>query len=472
MSIITPREYQIHGTNQLVRYISKGYKRLVFQMPTGSGKTVTFAYFLQRYFAAYPDQQAKVIVHRDRLKVQSEKTFRNFDIKNVGVFMVETFVNRLKTGMFKNTQLIIIDECHWGSMRKIFEYFPDAIIIGFTATPIAATKKHPLKADYEQIVVCTDIRELIALHEIDPTQGLVPAKHYCPPSQINKKDIKRSGGDYNMRSMSNELCRTKLVDGVLKAYVDIGEHQKTIVFNSLVDHSLKVNDCFVAAGYNSRHLDGTMSKIEQDEIFQWFSETPDAILQTVDMATTGFDEPSIINVIPNRLTLSLPLWLQMAGRGARPYPGKAHFNLIDPVGNVEQHGRWDHKHDWYSLFHYPAKAGKGVAPMKVCPNPKCGCMIYMSSTKCEYCGHLFPRDTVYTDMVVELQLVPDNLIIPRNSPITLEKTIMSIAETVKSKPIDLFEKRNVMEYAVRKLHQQSGLNISSNMAVHLASRHI
>lgn len=467
-----PREYQVQGVNSIVRLIADGYKRICVQMATGAGKTVMFSYFLQRYLNKYPNNISRILVHRDILGEQAYEKMQKFGVKNVSVHMIETFNNQLKKGNYLNTDLIIIDEAHRGEMKKIFEHFPDATIIGFTATPIASSKKHPMKADYEQIVVCVDIMDLIQIHERDQTQGLVPAHHYCPPNQLNKKEIKKSGGEYNMRSMSDALSKTKLVDAVLANYVKIGENLKTVVFNSLIDHSLKVNECFTHHGYDSKHLDGKMSKDEQKEIYKWFKDTPNAILQSVDMATTGFDEPSIINVIPNRLTLSLPLWLQMGGRGARPYENKKHFNLIDPVGNVSQHGYWHRKHDWFTLFHYPDKPGNGVAPMKECPGIDCGCMIYMSTTICPFCGHVFPRETIYSDMVIELQLVPDSLIVPKNSPITMEKTIISIANNVKTKPIDLYDKRKVMESAIKKLHKQSDQTISTNMAVHLSAKFI
>lgn len=467
-----PRDYQVKGIDHIVRFISKGMTRILFQLPTGGGKTVVFCYFLQRYFKKYPEHICKILVHRQSLADQAIKTLKSFGINNVSVSMVETFNNQLKKGNYLNTNLIIIDEAHRGEMKKIFEHFPNSIILGFTATPISASKKHPLKADYEDIIVATGIRELIEIHEQDPTQGLVPAWHYNAKGSFNKKDVKKSGADYNMKSMSEALSKTKLVDSVVANYAKIGENLKTVVFNSLIDHSLKVNDCFLHHGYNSRHLDGKMSKQEQAEIFLWFKETPDAILNSVDMATTGFDEPSIINVIPNRLTLSLPLWLQMGGRGGRPYPGKDHFNLIDPVGNIDQHGYWHHNHQWYELFHYPDKPGEGVAPMKECPGKDCGCMVYMSTTVCPHCGHIFPRETIYSDMLIELQLVPDSLIVPKNSPVTMEKTIIGIAEQVKTKPIDLYDKRKVMEQAIKKLHKQSDQTISANMAIHLSAKFI
>jgi len=469
---MTPRDYQKDQVNAIVRLISKGHKRICVQLGTGGGKTVEFAYLLSRYLKANPDHVCRILVHRENLLNQAAAKLEKFGAGHVPVHMVLGFVNQLKKGNYLNTNLIIIDEAHRGEMKKVFEHFRDSVILGFTATPIGASKKHPMKADYEQIVVGISTRELIEIHQRDPTQGLVKAHHHCPENLLDKKALKKTAGDYNLKSMSDQLSKTKLVDGVLANYVRIGENLKTVVFNTLIEHSLKVNECFVSHGYESRHLDGSMKQGQIDEIYEWFKETPNAILQSVDMTTTGFDEPSIINVIPNRLTTSLALWLQMIGRGSRPYPGKEYFNIIDQVGNVAQHGYFQHRHDWHSIFHFPDKPGAGVAPMKECPNPKCGCMIYMSCTICEFCGHLFPREVVYSDMVIALQLVPDTLIVPKNSPITMEKTIISIAEKVKTKPLDLYEQRKVMESAIKKLHTQSSQTISPNMAVHLSAKFI
>jgi superfamily II DNA or RNA helicase len=44
-------------------------------------------------------------------------------------------------------------------------------------------------------------------------------------------------------------------------------------------------------GYPIRHLDNTSSTEERKDILQWF-KTPDAILTSVGILTTGFDEPT------------------------------------------------------------------------------------------------------------------------------------------------------------------------------------
>jgi superfamily II DNA or RNA helicase len=56
---------------------------------------------------------------------------------------------------------------------------------------------------------------------------------------------------------------------------------------------LYVYETFREAGYPIRHLDNTSSTEERKDILQWFK--PDAILTSVGILTTGFDEPKILS---------------------------------------------------------------------------------------------------------------------------------------------------------------------------------
>jgi type I site-specific restriction endonuclease len=57
-------------------------------------------------------------------------------------------------------------------------------------------------------------------------------------------------------------------------------------------------------------------------VLQWLKETPDAIVTSVGILTTGFDEPTVECIILNRATRSLTLYHQMIGRGSRRLPTK------------------------------------------------------------------------------------------------------------------------------------------------------
>ena len=91
----------------------------------------------------------------------------------------------------------------------------------------------------------------------------------------------------------------------------------------------------------------------------------------VGIATTGFDCPDIEVVIVNKSTTSLTLWLQMVGRGGRPYNKgtyvKPKFICIDLGNNAIELGEWQADRNWTELFFQKYGSKNGVAPMKVCP---------------------------------------------------------------------------------------------------------
>jgi superfamily II DNA or RNA helicase len=114
-----------------------------------------------------------------------------------------------------------------------------------------------------------------------------------------------------------------------------------------------VYETFREAGYDIRHLDNTSSSEERKDILQWFKKTPVAILTSVGILTTGFDEPTVETIILNRATKSLTLYFQMIGRGSRKLPGKDEFTVIDLGNNAARFGLWSDPVNWQHIFKSP-----------------------------------------------------------------------------------------------------------------------
>lgn len=464
-----PRDYQIRFVNSIIKKIAEGYTRIIGQLATGSGKTVCMAYLSQRYLSKFPSAKIYIVVHRIELVEQTYKTLSAFGIKNINVLMVEKFNNTIKKHGLPDINILIIDEAHWGAHKKIIEHYRnhEAIIIGFSATPISAAKKHPLKADYQTIITGEPIKNLIKMG------NLCPAIHYSSKNSVDKKSLKKSGGDYTLESLAIEYSKPRLVEAVVQSYEKYCRNKKTLIFNTTIEHANLVNQAFLSAGYNSRSLDSKCDSEMRRSTLKWLSDTPNAVLNNVSILTTGFDEPSIEAIIFNRCTKSLPLWLQCCGRGARPSAatGKDYFLIIDLGDNIkgEGHCGWDEKHNWEQYFLYPDEPGEGAAPMKICPNDECGAMIYMAATVCHYCNHLMPRETVYTDMLQELLLIPDHPV-KRNSSIALEKALNEVAIKVRSSRASI-PKRELMEQSIRNLYSQSSFQLNQYILSHLLHRY-
>lgn len=414
--MLSLRPYQETGINRLAQRFTKGLKRVVFQLATGGGKTVTFAAITNRYLIK-SQKRVLILVHREELLQQAYRTlFRWYGIVSVPVTanntylansmvyiaMVETAANRLKKNpnYFGNVGLVIVDECHLGNFKKLYSYFKDQLIIGFTATNIAASKKDPLKNHFQDIVACVDVPELIEIWRQDHNSGLVPNKTFHIEN-VDRKQLKISStGEFDERQMGEVFSGTKHVQNCLKMYQKHADHTKAIIFNCNIEHSEKVNEAFQAAGYPCRHLDGEMADGERKKIIEWFKTTPGAILNNVGILTAGFDEPTILTVVANCSTMSLTKWLQMTGRGSRPMgDDKLQFNILDLGSNVYVHGDWSDPRDWADMFYNPEKVGKGgEAPMKPCR--QCEVMIHLSSKTCKWCGADNSRKAVYDGAAV------------------------------------------------------------------------
>jgi len=110
-------------------------------------------------------------------------------------------------------------------------------------------------------------------------------------------------------------------DYTVKSSEDL--YTSTLIFNNGINTSLYVHEAFRQAGIPAMHLDNSATKKERAAILDWFKNTPGAVLSSVSILTTGFDEPTVESIILNRATKSLTLYYQMIGRGSRILKNKS-----------------------------------------------------------------------------------------------------------------------------------------------------
>ena len=341
----------------------QGYN-FCYQLPTGGGKTVVFSEIVRRYIQ---EQNKKVLVltHRIELCNQTSKMLEGFGVTSkvinskvkeipneddymCFVAMVETLNNRLNEEKveFRNLGLVIIDEAHYNSFRKLFRHFDDCFILGVTATPLSSNIKMPMKDSYRELICGQPISKLIE-------QGFL-ANAITYSYDVGLSTLKVGiNGDYTVKSSEDLYSNAFMQEKLLYAYEQKAKGKKTLIFNNGINTSVQVYETFRMAGLDIRHLDNTHSKQERRAILKWFKETPDAILTSVGILTTGFDEPTIEVIILNRATKSLTLYFQMIGRGSRSLPDKKEFNVIDLGNNAARLGLWNADVDWQKIFRLP-----------------------------------------------------------------------------------------------------------------------
>lgn len=388
------REYQEKATFEVAVKLASGRRKVVLQLPTGGGKTVMFSSITKR-FIEKQTSDVLILVHRRELLNQARKTlWKGFGIptqpiiagmkvvprSRVYIGMVESTLKRIPA----NIGLVIIDEAHILSFAKIHDYFPSQMIIGVTATPLTANKKKPLRNYYDDIVIGTSISQLIKDGSL--TQNIT----YSISNAIDRKALKIRNGEFDEGMMALAFSNKKAIRACVDAYQRLAPGTKALIFNCSIEHSQLTNQAFVDAGLPSRHLDGEMKDEDRTAILDWFRNTDGAILNNIGILTAGFDEATVETIIVNRATMSLPLWLQMCGRGSRIHEIKAFFKIIDIGGNAATHNDWNFDHDWEVMFLNPQKPGSGgVAPMRNCD--KCEAFIPVRQIICPICGHEHPK---------------------------------------------------------------------------------
>ena len=336
---------------------------LLYQLPTGGGKTIIFSEIVRQYLKL-KKKKVVVLTHRIELCNQTSKVLSDFGVLNkvvnskaslddqeqysCFVAMVETLNNRLLDDKLdiSDVGLVIIDEAHYNSFTKLLKFFSSSFILGVTATPLSSNINLPMTDNYDELIVGESISELIK------NNFLARANLYTYNVGLTSL-IVGANGDYTVKSSEELYTNNDMLSKLLLAYEERCLNQKTLIFNNGINTSLIVYDTFKKAGFNVRHLDNTATKKQRSETLKWFKETPDAILTSVSILTTGFDEPTVKCIMINRATKSLTLYYQMIGRGSRLLKDKNTFEVIDLGNNFYRFGEWGSDIDWHKIFRNP-----------------------------------------------------------------------------------------------------------------------
>lgn len=395
--MIQLRPYQEDAVSESRQLMRAGIRRFILCGPTGSGKTFMFCYMAALAVA----NSKRVLIVSDRIELMKQSggslsalgVSYYHEIKanhfpaltgQIYVAMVETLARRMKDFRYQalvaGFDVIIFDEAHKQAFNKLFPYIKEnTVVIGATATPHREGKQKALSEFYQAIVETIDIPELIA-------QGYLarPASYGVP---VDLSEIRIKGGDYDEGEMGRQFSKNKVYAGVIENYLKITPGRKALSFSASIESSQELTARMQEAGINARHLDSNMGKYERVKALAWFRKTPNAVLNNVGILTTGYDEPEVESIILYRATTSLPLFLQMVGRGSRIAPGKDQFTILDFGENIQRHGFWEQPRQW-SLEKPKKKKKLGAAPVKNCP--ACNALVAVSTRTCAFCGHEWP----------------------------------------------------------------------------------
>jgi DNA repair protein RadD len=414
VSVLTPRPYQEKAVRLIVMHKQQGKKRILCVAPTRAGKMVIIA-----MLARMTKLPVMFVAHRMELIDQCVSQLERVGLSNVGVLRgddprenphasiqvcsIATLARREKPFAGQRI-LIFIDEAHRSCSESyvthIFEAYPDAIIVGFTATPCRLDNK-PLGNLYEVLEVVATYTELLKHPD-----WLVEPDIFASPIRADLSRVGMIGGDFDEGAlaevMHQDVLEGNIVDHWLKlahrhpVFTDAGdraptqfvdrERRRTFLFATSIVHSQSICARFEKAGIKIAHIDGTTPEEQRRAALRDLASGALEIVSNVNVLLEGVDLPEAKCCVHARPTHSLTLWRQSSCRILTPYKGIIPL-LLDHASNFDRLGAPHEDLSW-SLTSRAVRRSTAPA-MKVCH--QCYAYVLAGKVVCPHCGYAFPN---------------------------------------------------------------------------------
>lgn len=407
------RSYQEKLNIDILNEIDSGHKRILAVMPTGAGKGTTISALVKAFSES--GKRCYILAHRNELIGDLSNRIEKLGIEHgvisphyspnldlmIQVGSVQTVARRLDK--LPTPDVIIQDEAHhlvigntWG---KIIDHWPDACLIGKTATPIRLSGQG-LGEGYGGYFTSMVVGPSAAW--LTENGYLSPSKVYAPPIGFSADEVKKSRGDFDMKIAGERLKAGEIMGDVVSHYKKYLNNKTAIAFCCSVEHAEEVAASFNAAKISSASIDGSMSTEQRAKLLSDLESGEIKVLTSCALIGEGIDIPNVSGCILLRPTTSISLHLQMIGRCLRPQDGKTAI-ILDHVGNILRlgHHMYFTEEDW-SLEGKEIDKTQGDNALKTCPD--CHSLIPRSSRECQECGHDFTIDPV------ELKIVNGELV--------------------------------------------------------------
>lgn len=408
------RPYQTRAIQTLRDQVRMGFRRILLVAPTGAGKMTINASIIRT-------SSVPVLFVCDAMELidQCVRELAAVGITNVGVIRgddnrtnpgstvqvasIQTLARREKPP----AGLVLVDEAHLSAsdsyIKHIFEFYKDAIILGFTATPTRFDGK-PLGNLYESLEIVCKYEELIK------SGFIVEPLCYSGPLTPDLSGIKTIGGDFDEGALGDVMRDVTLVGSLLEHWRKLanmyprpnksqglveGPYRRTFVFAVSVQHSMDICTRFESDGVRIAHLDAKTSETERKRVLVAIASGDLDAITNVGVLLKGVDVPSVKCVVHARPTQSLVLWRQSVGRILRPWHpyhpgchrGCTAFSsvvplLIDHAGNIGRLGFPHEDLNWELKTHTRPIIKRDA--VRICR----GCFAYIPAYKriCPYCG--------------------------------------------------------------------------------------
>lgn len=395
------RDYQARMVAEAYAHIRNDVQRLLLVIIMGAGKTITSAWMMRD--AVKRGHRAVFLVSLNVLLEQTAETLRDLGVDctilqgdrpvnpdaPVIVASCQTLAARLRRGksigeLLGSPKLIVVDEAHNTAYLNVYEqvenYYQDrgTVFLGLTATPWRLSKKEWLGQRFDALVEGPQPPDIIQ------QGGAVPCRGYTLTGAFDLETLHTRNGDYIDSEISSQACRPEALEHVVREWERVAYNRPTLMVGATVEQAQKTAQQFNRHGIPAEVIVGSTSGEERQAIFERVRQGKTRVICSVGCLTAGFNLPCISAILYVRATKSKALFHQTAGRGSRPYPGKADYLLLDFGGNLKRHGN-PMGYQVYDISEPEQREAEAMT--KTCP--ECSAEVNIFAQVCPECGYEF-----------------------------------------------------------------------------------
>ncbi|QJI53375.1 DNA helicase/restriction enzyme [Alteromonas phage vB_AcoS-R7M] len=428
------RPYQSKAIDSVWNYFAKKDGNPLVVMPTGTGKSLVIAGFIESVLRAYGTQRIAIATHVKELVEQDyEKLLQYWPNAPAGIY--SSGLNRKDlyspvtfcgiASVYKNPQvlgkidLLLIDEAHLVSpsdttmYRKLIDHLmeenPYLKVIGLTATPFRLGMGYIIEEGGIFDDICYDLSSTANFNMLINEGYLLPLIPKKADFQFDLDGVSKRGGEFIPSQLQNAVDRDELTERAIMEAREVGfDRNCWLVFTTGIEHTVHTCEMLNHLGIPATLVHSNtkrfpMTDKQRDTNIEDFKAGKYRALVNGNILTTGFDHSYIDLILGLRPSGSPGLWVQMLGRGTRPVyapgfdletaegrlaaiqaSGVTNCLVLDFAGNTKRLGPINDPV-------VPPKPGMkgGEAPYKECENDKCKCYVHASVRECPYCGYQF-----------------------------------------------------------------------------------
>lgn len=431
------RNYQEYAISSVFDWFRKGNKgNPLIVAPTGTGKSVIIAGFIEQTLNQWRGQRILVLTHAKELIEQNHAKLKSYwpkapaGIYSAGVGKKETHYPVTFAGIqsihkaidkFGHIDVVLVDEAHAIPLKEDTMYQkalaalrkrnPHIVVIGLSATPYRLGSGHIYGPGQLFTEPCCDMSDVDAFNWFLDEGYLAWLLPKPTSTELDPTEARTTGGDYNQGDLQELTDKEEITRECVREMIQVANEQNRnhwLIFATGVEHCNHIVDELERQGVRAAAVHSKMPAAERDANIARFQNGYITALVNMGVLTTGFDAPHIDMIGMLRCTKSVALWVQMLGRGTRPnyaqgYDLSTKEGRLDAIANSEKPNcivldfaanteRLGCINDPFVPDPKKKKKG-GAAPVRICDG--CGTKIHASLRKCPHCGHEYPPEVKF-----------------------------------------------------------------------------